>query len=326
MDYRNAALQFSFQPSQSNRVVIQVNHQRVGNSLIATLKEDIELDWGILEHRLNNKFIIRAGRILLPLGIYNQMRDVGILLPFYSVPFTPYGDGGYTSETVDGMSLTYYREVGENGSIETEVYFGQWKWKEWYLFKSVFGGPPVTLVDEATIRNAVGGWLWYDLGFGGLRLGTGGFVGNVEGGIQFQEGQVLGPQQLGLLNFALDFVRERYYIRGEVNTYRLFKTGLTTIGGYGQIGFNITERLELNLQSETTQIRNLVAIPNTPAFNMEYNKDHALGLKFNATHFLSFKLEGHLNQGFVAEEPILDIRNETPFKTRYLILSLSVGF
>ncbi|MGH1366617.1 MAG: hypothetical protein ACRBF0_23860 [Calditrichia bacterium] len=326
VDYRNAALQFSFQPSQANRVVIQVNHQRIGQSPIMPLKEDVELDWGILEQRLNDTFTLRAGRILLPLGMYNQMRDVGILLPFYSVPFSPYGEGIYTSETVDGFSVSVYKDVGESSSIEAEVYFGQWKWAEWYILDNIFGGPQIAVADEATIRAALGAWLWFNTPVEGLRLGSGGFSGNVEDGIQFQPDELLGPQRMGLIAGAVDFTRSRFYLRSEVNAYQLFKSSLTAVGGYIQFGIHITDRLEINSQNETTHVKNLIAIPNTPAKDVEYNRDFALGIKFSPTHFLALKIEGHLNRGYLAEQPLSEILYNRPYKTRYAILSLSVGF
>lgn len=327
-DYRNAAIQFGFFPTETNKVIIQVNHNRIGQSPIMTLTESIELDWGILEQQFGDNWTFRAGRILLPLGIYNPIRDVSLLLPFYTIPFSPYGEASYTSETVDGFSATINTYIGETVSLDAEVYFGQWKWKEWYIFLNPLGGPPLRLIDEADVRSAFGAWVWLNDITEGLRIGAGGFIGKVEGGIQFQKGQLLGPQQLGLMDFAIDYTKDRYYIRGEINSYRLQRSKISSLGGYAQCGMKIIEPVELNLQYETTRAFNIQTIPNTPPKDLEYNRDIAVGIKFTPTHYLSIKLEGHINRGLAAEQPINpgEVEDGIQFDTRYAIFSVSAGF
>lgn len=325
-DYRNAALQFGFFPTETNKVIIQVNHQRIGESPVMALKETIELDWGILEQQFGEYWTIRAGRILLPLGIYNPVRDVSLLLPFYSIPFSPYGEASYTSETVDGFSVRFNKYLGETISLDAEVYYGQWKWKEWYIFKNPLGGPPVRLIDEASVRSAIGTWIWLNDIIEGLRIGAGGFIGKVEDGIQFQKGQIPGPQQLGLIDIAIDYTRDRYYLRGEINSYRLQRSKINSAGGYLQSGIKVLEPIELNFQYETTRIFNIVSIPNTPARDLEYNRDFAVGIKYTPKHFLTLKVEGHMNRGFVAEKAVLLIEDGQQFNSRYAIISLSAGF
>ena len=85
-DYRNLALQFRYDANPSNTIVFQFSHERLGSTPIMLLKEDVELDWGFFEHRFRNAISIKVGKIQIPLGIYNEIRDVGVLLPFYRLP------------------------------------------------------------------------------------------------------------------------------------------------------------------------------------------------------------------------------------------------
>lgn len=75
-DYRTAALQMRVQISPKDIFAVQISHERIGKSRVQTVHDDLELDWMFYEHRFGNS-AVKVGRLPIPFGIYNELRDVG---------------------------------------------------------------------------------------------------------------------------------------------------------------------------------------------------------------------------------------------------------
>lgn len=54
---------------------------------------DVKLDWAFYERKLGQDTSIRVGRIPQPMGLLNETRYVGTLLPFYRAPYNFYQEG-----------------------------------------------------------------------------------------------------------------------------------------------------------------------------------------------------------------------------------------
>jgi hypothetical protein len=94
-DYRMAALQFRYAITTNDNFVIQFSHERIGDSPVMQFKNDVELDWVFYEHRFNDATSVKVGKVQIPMGIYNEIRDVGTILPFYRPIFSFYFEGAY---------------------------------------------------------------------------------------------------------------------------------------------------------------------------------------------------------------------------------------
>ncbi|MCB0299094.1 MAG: hypothetical protein KDE52_03505, partial [Calditrichaeota bacterium] len=75
----------------SNNFIVQLTHKRLGLNPLMEITRDIELDWGFFEHRPTPSSYIKFGKVSLPLGIFNEVRDVGVLIPFFFFPSSVYG-------------------------------------------------------------------------------------------------------------------------------------------------------------------------------------------------------------------------------------------
>jgi len=122
-DYGNAALQFRYGFTTNDYVVLQLAHRRIGQSSLIFDEDDLTVDWAFYGRRFGNAEV-RVGRIAIPSGIYNEIRDAGILLPFFRAPFNFYLEGSFTSETVDGAVASYYLDTGGPWSAEVAAYGG----------------------------------------------------------------------------------------------------------------------------------------------------------------------------------------------------------
>src|SRR5205085_12405810 len=109
---------------------------------------------------------LKVGKVQIPLGIYNEVRDVGTVLPFYRPSFNFYGEGAFTSETVDGIVVSHNFFNDSAWSVDADAYFGGWD-----LIETDFAS---NVSSRARVENTVGTQIWLNTPINGLRLGTGG--------------------------------------------------------------------------------------------------------------------------------------------------------
>ena len=117
-DYRSLALQFHYPGPGNLSATLQLAHFRMGQHPSNDFLAPVELDWAFLQYRINEKMYVRFGKVLMPLGIYNEVRDVGLVLPFYRAPYTPYSEGQYVSETFNGGLIYVEQQLGEAWTLE----------------------------------------------------------------------------------------------------------------------------------------------------------------------------------------------------------------
>ena len=317
-DYRHLALQFRNDVDESNVFIIQLSHRREGNSPEMQFHDDVELDWAYFEHRFSENFSIKIGKIQLPLGIYSEIRDVGVLLPFYQIPYMPYGESSYMSETIDGFSFKHTLPLSDNSSIESDLFVGQWRWIEWEIID--FAGSNQLLIAESIVNKAMGLRIWYYTPFEDLSIGFTGLTGSVTDGINFSKDGLLGKQQLMAGNISIDLTKESFFFRTEHMVASLQNDKLWGYNFYAQMGFNITTYLNINSQFTYFHLNNL------PEFNIDvdYYKDSALGIKYSFNPQLIFKAEYHLNESFIVQEPVNFTKS--PPRVQYGIISVSTSF
>ena len=100
-DYRAIALQFGYKISDKDRVVTQLLHRNFGTSPLKAIQPTVEPVWAFYEHRFDNGTSVKLGRNPLPRGLFNEVRFIGTLLPFYRVGSAVYGE---TLEFLDGAA------------------------------------------------------------------------------------------------------------------------------------------------------------------------------------------------------------------------------
>ncbi len=243
-DYRSAALLFRYQPTQNDRFVVQLAHERLGASPFASLLDDVELDWAFYEHRFVSGYKARLGRVPIPFGIYNETRDVGTLLEFYRPPVSIYFEGAYTSESVDGavLSKTFFED--RPWSLSVDLYGGSWD-RPAYLAPTVY---------EGKAKDAFGAQLWLQTPIEGLRVGLAAQHFEQDGGlIIFGEAK---DTDVYLLSFDANF--EHLVLRAEgqwIESKLEFVPKLQAVGYYGLTGWRFTENFEVYFSHEHSLTR-----------------------------------------------------------------------
>ncbi|HEX2645199.1 MAG TPA: hypothetical protein VHU81_19530 [Thermoanaerobaculia bacterium] len=310
-DYRNIALQFRYEMTPRDIVVAQIAHDRRGRSTLNEVYDDVELDWAFYERRLSDATSVKVGKMQLPFGVYNEIRDVGTLLPFYTPPLNFYVEN-YSSESVEGIMLSHAFHSGGEWSVDSDAYFGGWD--------RVEQDPPSGNVVVARAENAVGTQLWLNTPVSGLRFGLSGFRFQAEGRLN----QAYETDTVQAYAFSADGSFQRFFARSEVlwseAPFRLTPDfvipHIVYLAYYGQLGFELTPKWSLNLQADFAKV-DFKLIP-----ELDLSEDYALGVLYRFKYNVVAKAEIHRNKGFLVENEL----SVAPLKTYYGIVSWSTSF
>ncbi|RMF55583.1 MAG: hypothetical protein D6748_15065 [Calditrichaeota bacterium] len=333
-DYRILALQFRYDINANNVVVIQFNHRRIGKSPLMQVESDVSLDWAFYEYIFNENTSFQIGKLLLPFGIYNQIRDVGVLLPLYRAPFSVYGEENYMGETVDGAMITHRFPFPLGGELEINLYGGRWGWTEWYVTDNPLTGEDLLLIGKAQIERGGGIQTWIGPFRNVLKIGYGFHGGHVSGGLSFAENAAfgLGEQNFSAHAFSFDYQTDRFFSRVELIRYLLHKTRLVAFAHYAQVGVNLSPHIQGIFQADFFRIYHLPVpppeqdSPDDTEVNLDYYTDYALGLKYSFTANIILKGEYHWNHGFLYDDGSGGLYENDPAKSNYFILSLATSF
>lgn len=335
-DYRKLALQFRYEISPRDIMIVQFSSRRLGDSPVDGVEDEIELDWAFYERRLWDHTSVKVGRVQLPFGIFNEFRDVGTILPFYRPPLALYGAGLFTSETVDGVVFSHAFAPQSDWSLETDFYYGEWKLIEVNPFA---GGSAVV----ANAEDAYGFQLWLNTPVEGLRIGLGHNSVDITAGLEgiFRSIGEKVPRTTSLL--SLEFAREKVVFRSEISRITddesdlFFESEFDNF--YLQLGYHFTEKIGLYIQTEgqTAKADKEAAIgpfgiPLTEDLDIDTITGHAVALNYLFSPNLVLKLEHHFDIGGdqlnivpVAGPALQPVIQEAKNGT-YTILSLSASF
>lgn len=314
-DYRVAALQFRYDASDRDAFVIQLSHERIGHSPLARLEPEVDLDWVFYERRFGANTTARVGKIRSPVGIYNEIRDVGTLLPMYRPPVTLYGEQFYTSETLDGVMVSQRVPLGD-WSLEVDGFFGGWEYVQFDLesFAQVDGG--------------LGTQVWLETPVRGLRLGG--------SAVRYTSRDILGaPEDFEdpqvLWRAALDGTFPRFFVRAEAFHVAFGAEEVGYMGEaqgyYGQASFSVTDRLGLVAQAEFTDLAvEVTADPQPFSFDDNIDRDLGFGVQYRAWPNVLLKLEGHRYRGYGIEDEFRLLGLTDRANVTYGLFSVSTSF
>ncbi len=151
------------------------NGLRVGAQLYAFKiggYKDIQVDWASLDYSFTQAFGVRAGRVKLPLGLYNDTQDLDSVRTFASLPLTFYAKSFRAiTASLDGVSLYGNVSLNKAGSIDYQVYGGykQYVKGDAPLLK---GSVNVAKYDKWKFDGPIfGGSIFWNTPIEGLRLG-----------------------------------------------------------------------------------------------------------------------------------------------------------
>jgi len=308
-DYRRAAVLLRFTPTTKDALVVQLAHRRLGQSPSMVFEPDVKLDWAFYERKLGQDTSIRVGRIPQPMGLLNETRYVGTLLPFYRAPYNFYQEGSFTSESVDGLAFRHSTSPARSWSAELSAYAGGFS-----MIESSDSG-----LVKPRAENLIGGQVWLNTPVAGLRFGLGAQRFDLHGTV------IVSDQEDSWKNYygSGEYVGSRVKLRSEYRKTRLNDADVDFETWYVYAGVNLTSRLALHGQFDTSKL-------DIPAgggrFEIaKYYEDWTVGTTFAIRPDVVVKGEYHWAESQLLETNVQPLGAPSR-PVNYGIVSMSVSF
>ena len=305
-DYRDLALQFRYDQDAKNIFVVQFRQERLGDSPVTQVNDDVELDWAFYQRNFSDNFSLKAGRIPLPLGIFNEAQGAGTTFPFYR-PSSEFYEGEYSSKSIEGVLTSFNFDLPKNWGFDADAYYGQWK-----VYQRASQS-------EQDAKNAYGTQLWLRTPVDGLRFGTGAYRCTVNQYVPLATGT---DADYLMIHGSVEGDFDRWlfateYLHGDLDGAGSYDTY------YGQAGVYLSRKLSVHARAAIANLE--VDHPETYAYRATVSRDFGLALNYAIHPALLLKLEGHTNEGLLRDDLPQNIY-AAPAKTRYMIASIAATF
>lgn len=293
-DYRAVALQFGYKVSDNDRVVTQLLHRKFGTSPLGAITPDIEPIWAFYEHRFDNGVSVKAGRNPLPRGLFNEVRFIGTLLPFYRVGNAVYGE---TLENIDGVVVRKPFQLGSGWSLDSYVFGGGYDLKA--QIPTSTGNSVIKIRNE----NSIGAQLWLNLPVKGVRVGT--FLQSYKSTPSADLPEDQRPNRTLTALYSAEGVFAKAFVRGELTTFDATGNSYVKFKSYyAQAGVTPTEQLTFAVEYDGGTNNISFAPAPIPNLDLPLNKELALGVTYKPSASVAFKLEGHKVEGYSFDRPV----------------------
>jgi hypothetical protein len=330
-DLRNVAVQFRWEKSERDTVVVQLSHEQRGEDVFSPHGDEVEVDWAFYERQLGEYSELKVGRLNVPLGIYNEIRDVGTLLPFFNLPISFYAGVLSSAETVDGISIARTFAPRSEWALEAELYLGGWDtFQQRVDADSKFG--IVNL--EARAEDGLGVQLWLETPIKGLRFGVGTLTWLLTGPLTAPETQ----DRWDTYHASIDASGDRWVFRAERRRWRFDQDfgaflGLPVSirgkaqrdGYYVQLGAWLSPEIGIFGQFDHAGLKdNLGLLPELD----DFHDDIAVSVNYRFRPDLLLKVEYHTaSTRFPLGVPDLQMDvGADPVDVEWTIVGLSVSF
>jgi len=310
-DYRNLAVQLRYAPSSRSAFAMQLENQRIGNSPATDSNGEVKLNWAFVSHEIGGNSEIKLGKTRLPLGIYNEIRSVGSVLPFYRVPYCIYREATLTSEAVDGVVYSAGFPAGNGWRFTSDLFYGGWDTVE-------LNG---SSADPSRVDKATGAQLWLYTPIQSMRFGAEATRAHVTP----SSDQSIVRGNLDFMLFSFDGHPGPFITQSEF--FRATFSGTTYWAAYGHLGLELTRSLALHGEVDHAHLKIRLASPlGVESADREYLNDYVLGVNYAMGYDVLLKAETHWARGFDIEDNPPDVFTGSPARTRYFILSASASF
>ena len=308
-DFRYAALQLRYLPTDNDQFVVQLNHRRLGRSHITDFESDVSLNWAFYQHAFKSATTVKIGRMPIPRGIYNELRAVGVSLPMYRPPVVLYDEGAYYSETIDGAMVSHTFNESSPWSLESTVYIGGWRSLAYDTWS------PEYSIQRVRAENALGTQLWLNTPADGVRLGA---------AVQRHNDRYDDGTEMEIKEYhaSVDATRERWFVRAE-GQLQDWSASDELYVGYVQASVKPTEKFGITGEVQRSRDTDVLYGDGNLPSSFEWHRSDGIGVSYAFNPSLVFKLEHHWDRGIQVEQPANPM---SPPRFRYVIASLSASF
>jgi len=238
-----------------------------------------------VNHNLTDNLTARAGQMKVPVGIFNEIRDIKFLQLSALAPLMYQDAAGTLPDSFKGIEAVYHLDMGSHR-----------------LTFDVYGGEPKganTFVPQAPgyfvmVQNIYGGRLTYKTPIG-LKFSLSTFQNDLMSNTSATPTNAAeGLRKLS--SASIDYRNYNFDIKMEYAIATQFPNSPAEVKGkayYGQIGYTIAEKF-------TPYVRyDYLLYNNDQADNpMYYQKAKVLGFTYRLNNNVSMRMENHWNSGY----------------------------
>ena len=311
-EYNEVGINFSKELTEQLRLGIQLFSRDIGDAG----NNKVTIDWAYGDYRVKDWLGFRAGRIKLPLGLYNETRDIDLLRTNIVMPQSIYPD--LLRDTViaaNGGSLYGTIDLSSAGTLEYQAIAGQVNIDNDSGFEKYFEhrtGSVVTGDSDSDITYS-GALRWNTplegliIGVSALQstvdtpmdadFGTFSFSGNTESENTFYTASI--EYTWGNLVIATEYQRyEADSIVSASGFGTVLENSVTSEGYYLSASYRFTDLFSLGAYySVFYEDKNDKDGNNLDVKSDAWEKDFALSLRFDINEYMIFKIEGHMVNG-----------------------------
>jgi hypothetical protein len=289
---------------------------RVGVQLFAqdlgpTGNYNARMDWFYLDYRWRDWLGLRAGRVKIPFGLYNEFNDVDsarvpVLLPQSVYPIQ--NRDFLLAQT--GSELYGYLRLGSGGGLDYRAYAGTI-----FLDSSLTAGSTIQ-IQSLGVPYLVGGRVIWEAPVDGLRLGASVQHLRLDAQILSQMKPVtvrapvtlwVGSVEYSAHDLLLAAEYSRWYVSGETSDPTLYPPSPLAVSerAYGMVSYRVNKWFQSGMYYS-------VLFPNTDHRDGRQDRqyDVAATLRFDINANWLVKLEGHYMAGTAAL--VASLNNNTP--------------
>ncbi|HEX9052494.1 MAG TPA: hypothetical protein VF841_18350 [Anaeromyxobacter sp.] len=250
---------------------------------------EVGLDWAFAEWRVDDLLRIRVGKVKNPFGLFMEVKDVGTLRPFFTLPQSIYGPTNFAAESYLGAGITGEWQAPSGWGLAYDAYGGGLQIPTFEPSMALEGGPPpydfasVPRHDEVA-RDVVGGRLGLLSPFDGLVVRVTAFTGTLAPPDR-------GEERISCVGVSGEWATDRVQLRGE--WFRAQEgSSETHLGGYAEAAWTFLPKLQLALRLDESH-QHAAGVPS----NLLEHREGAAGLSYWPSPNLVFKVSYHQIDG-----------------------------
>lgn len=291
----------------------RVGAQAFGQKLGIYGEDKITLDWGIVDYQPAQWFGLRAGRVKMPRGLYNEALDVDSVRPFVLMPQSVYDARLRDFNSAFNGALVYGNvSAGQYGSVDYRLFYGKMSLSTDSGANDYFNNDAPYANSRFEMDAVYGGSVFWNTPINGLRVGYS-YSGFVDFGADrivpgvplnvyrdtdiFHRHLLSAEYVVGDWTFAAELGRETaHFDIALVGNKPEFGQEVKNTYGYVSAARRINTWLELGGYCSYSKDVNdfnhpTIKIPDST------QTDYALSAKFDITERLICKVEGHYIDG-----------------------------
>lgn len=224
--------------------------------------QEATLDWGFAEYRVSDRLRIRVGKVKNPLGLFMEVKQIGTLRPFFTLPQSVYGPANFAADAYLGAGVTGEWQGREGWGAAWDAYAGALEIPSFEPGNAVlvspsppwdFAGNPSVAIHDDVARDVVGGRVALLTPFDGLTARVSAFTGTLAQ-VDPATGLDRGDERIVCFGLSGEWVLERFELRGE--WFRATEgSSETHLGGYAEVAWKFLPTLQVALRfDESHQI------------------------------------------------------------------------